>query len=106
MKQAFLGKKSVSNQRSLAQSDQEIASVVIQLIQAVEKWLIEGGHNCTDSSCVIPLHETSEFQFVILMTLPNVLKNYIITLKLTSQFSVDTFPQRQRSALVPNHFLF
>jgi hypothetical protein len=37
MKEAFLGKKSVSNQRSLAQSDQELASVMVQFFQAVKK---------------------------------------------------------------------
>jgi hypothetical protein len=37
MNEEFFGKKSVNNQRSLAQSDQELASVMVQFIQAVQK---------------------------------------------------------------------
>jgi hypothetical protein len=37
MKEAFLGKRSVSNQRSLAQSDQELALVMVQFIHSVTK---------------------------------------------------------------------
>jgi hypothetical protein len=37
MKEAFLGKKTVSNQRSLAQSDQELALVTTQFIHSVMK---------------------------------------------------------------------
>jgi hypothetical protein len=37
MKEVFLGKKSVINQTSLAQSVQELALVNVQFIQAVKK---------------------------------------------------------------------
>jgi hypothetical protein len=37
MKEAFLGKKSVSNRRPLPQSDQELVSVTVQFIQAIKK---------------------------------------------------------------------
>jgi hypothetical protein len=36
MNEEFLGKKSVSNQRSLPQSDQELTSIMVQFIQAVQ----------------------------------------------------------------------
>jgi hypothetical protein len=41
IKEAFLGKKSVSNRRSLAQSEQELALLAVQFIQAVKK-MVEG----------------------------------------------------------------
>jgi hypothetical protein len=41
MKEALFGMKSVSNQKSLAQSDQELALVTVQFIQAVKK-MVEG----------------------------------------------------------------
>jgi hypothetical protein len=41
MKEVFFGKKSVSNEGPLAQSDQELASVMPQFIQAVKK-MVEG----------------------------------------------------------------
>jgi hypothetical protein len=48
MKEAFFGMKSVSNQRILAQSDQELALVTEQFIQAVKK-IVEGRSlNCTE----------------------------------------------------------
>jgi hypothetical protein len=47
MADAFLGKKSVSNQRSLAQSDQELALVMVQFIQAVKK-MVGGDSNCIE----------------------------------------------------------
>jgi hypothetical protein len=48
MKEAFFGKKSVSNQRSLAQSDQKLALVTVQFIQAVKK-IVEGrSFNCIE----------------------------------------------------------
>jgi hypothetical protein len=47
MKEAFLGKKSVSNQRSLAQSDQELASVTVQFIRAVKKMVEGRSFSCT-----------------------------------------------------------
>jgi hypothetical protein len=48
MKEAFLGKKSVSNQRSLAQIDQEVASVTVQFIQAVKKMVERRSSKCTE----------------------------------------------------------
>jgi hypothetical protein len=48
MKEAFLGMKSVSNQRSLAQSDQELALVTVQFIQAVKKLVQGRSFNCTE----------------------------------------------------------
>jgi hypothetical protein len=48
MKEAFLGKKSVSNQRSLAQSEQELALVTVQFIQAAKKMVEGRSFNCTE----------------------------------------------------------
>jgi hypothetical protein len=47
MKEVFFGMKSVSNQRSLDQSEQELASVTVQFIQAVKKVVVGGSLNCT-----------------------------------------------------------
>jgi hypothetical protein len=46
MNEAFLGKKSVSNHRSLAQSDEEVASIIVQFIQKVNK--MGGSPNYTE----------------------------------------------------------
>jgi hypothetical protein len=48
MKEAFLGKKRVSNQGSLAQSDEELASVTVKFIQTVKKMGMEGSPNCSE----------------------------------------------------------
>jgi hypothetical protein len=48
MKEAFLGMKSVSNQRSLAQSGQELAMVTMQFIQAVKKMVEGRSFNCIE----------------------------------------------------------
>jgi hypothetical protein len=48
MKEAVLGMKSVSNQRSLAQSDQELALVTVQFSQAVKKMVEGRSLNCTE----------------------------------------------------------
>jgi hypothetical protein len=47
MKEEFLGIKSVSNQRSLSQSDHELALVTVQFIQAVKKMVEGRSLNCT-----------------------------------------------------------
>jgi hypothetical protein len=52
MKEVFLGKKSVSNQRSLAQSDQELALVTEQFIQAVKK-MVEAGALTAESDVTL-----------------------------------------------------
>jgi hypothetical protein len=48
IKEAFLGMKSVSNQRSLTQSDQELALVTVKFIQAVKKMVELRSFNCTE----------------------------------------------------------
>jgi hypothetical protein len=48
MKEAFFGMKNVSNQRSIAQSDHEFASVTVWFIQAVKKMVEERNLNCTE----------------------------------------------------------
>jgi hypothetical protein len=45
---AFLGMKSVSNQRSLTHSEQELASVTVQFIQAVKKMVERRSVNCIE----------------------------------------------------------
>jgi hypothetical protein len=48
MKEAFFGMKSVSNHRSLAQSEQELALVTVQFIQAVMKMVEGRSFDCTE----------------------------------------------------------
>jgi hypothetical protein len=48
MMEMFLGKKRVSNQRSLAQSEQKLALVTVQFIQALKKMVVGRNFNCTE----------------------------------------------------------
>jgi hypothetical protein len=85
MKEDFLGKKSASNQRSLAQSATELAWVTMHFLQAAKKivCVCGGGVRALTAlnlstiksyyCCVILLYQTSEFQSIIL-TLCNFIK--------------------------------
>jgi hypothetical protein len=73
MKEAFLGMKSVGNQRSLAQSEQELALVTVHFIQAMKEMVEGGALTALNISriksyycCAILLYQTSEFQIIIL----------------------------------------